>query len=270
MLHAAPPGATTALVPGAARLLALHDAELPQKDMLCGCFWALLALRAAGLDVPDQDTVALAAGAVVAPRRDGDVAPGETGRDDYVLALPTVADADLAGTAPAGLVRAVAEVSGGAVVAVPVRGPWSAGTTAALLGVARERGAVPVANIGTGALWGSHPTAAQLAAFLASGDDDGPPADWDVGHFVGLLGTVAGDGGTLVVVGDTYRSLGLGGVHLQPLARVAAALEGRGLRRGVLLVAPAAEATAIGAALAAAGLEQGAWDNGSPDAREGS
>jgi hypothetical protein len=268
MLHAAPPGATTALVPGADRLLALHDQELPQKDMLCGCFWTLLALRAAGIDVPDQDTVALAAGAVVAARQPGDVAPGEAGRDDYVLDLPRVEDSDLAGTAPAGLVRAVAELTGGSHVAVPVRGPWTAETAGAVLAIASEHDAVPVANVGTGAFWGSHPTPEVLVAFLATAVDDGPPAEWDVGHFVGLLGTVTGEAGTLVVVGDTYRSLGANAVYLQPLARVAAALAGPRRQRGVLLVAPASEEAAIRTALHAAGLEQGTWDNGSPDARE--
>jgi hypothetical protein len=220
--------------------------------------------------VPDQDTVALAAGAVVAPRQAGDVAPGESGRDDFVLDLPRVEDSALAGTAPAGLVRAVAELTDGACVAVPVRGPWSAETTAAVLAIATDHGAVPVANIGTGALWGSHPTTAELTAFLATGVDDGPPAEWDVGHFVGLLGTVTGAAGTLVVVGDTYRSLGANAVYLQPLARVAAALAGPRRQRGVLLVAPAAAEASIAAALDAAGLERGTWDNGSPDAREAS
>ncbi|HET6175133.1 MAG TPA: hypothetical protein VFD90_21195 [Gaiellales bacterium] len=35
----------TKLTRGADRLLELHAAELPQKDELCGCFWATLALR---------------------------------------------------------------------------------------------------------------------------------------------------------------------------------------------------------------------------------
>ena len=54
------------------------------------------------------------------------------------------------------------------------------------------RGHAPVAlvaNVQTGAFWGSHPTAAQLAAYLERGDvAAGPPGDWSVGHFVGLVG----------------------------------------------------------------------------------
>ena len=38
----------TILTRGADRLLELHAAELPQKDELCGCFWATLALRLHG------------------------------------------------------------------------------------------------------------------------------------------------------------------------------------------------------------------------------
>ena len=82
----------------------------------------------------------------------------------------------------------------------------------------------------TGSFWGSHPTAAQLAAYLERGDlEAGPPADWSVGHFVGLLGLDEGRAGALVTVADTYPAIGLGGVHLQPVEAVASALAGRGV-----------------------------------------
>ncbi|MGH3074650.1 MAG: DUF6885 family protein, partial [Gaiellales bacterium] len=44
-------------------LAQLYAAERQQMDNLCGCFWATLALRAAGIDA-DQDGVAVAAAAI--------------------------------------------------------------------------------------------------------------------------------------------------------------------------------------------------------------
>ena len=55
----------TMLTRGADRLLELHAAELPQKDELCGCFWATLALRLNGEGPVEQDDVALLAGSVI-------------------------------------------------------------------------------------------------------------------------------------------------------------------------------------------------------------
>ena len=52
----------TMLTRGADRLLELHAAELPQKDELCGCFWATLALRLNGEGPVEQDDVALRRG----------------------------------------------------------------------------------------------------------------------------------------------------------------------------------------------------------------
>jgi hypothetical protein len=117
---------------------------------------------------------------------------------------------------------------------------------------------VLIANVQTGAFWGSHPTAAQVAAYLERGDvAAGPPADWSVGHFVGLVGLSEGRTGALVTVADTYRAIGLGGVHLQPVEAVVSALAGR----GVLVVAE--PDVAHGVAEAAGGLRE-LWDNGSP------
>jgi hypothetical protein len=121
-----------------------------------------------------------------------------------------------------------------------------------------RRPVVLIANVQTGAFWGSHPSAAQLAAYLERGDlSAGPAPDWSVGHFVGLLGLSEGRTGALVTVADTYPVLGAGGVHLQPVEAVAAALVGR----GVLVVAE--PDAARGMAAAAGGVAE-LWDNGSP------
>ncbi len=250
----------TMLTRGADRLLELHAAELPQKDELCGCFWAALALRLHGEGPVEQDDVALPAGSVLTADGGRDVLPfGEPGRGDFLVQLPVTADDASSGTSAHGLAHAVAELSSGRLAASPLTG-LDASAVRALLRAAAEATApvVLIANVQTGAFWGSHPTAAQVAAYLERGDlAAGPPADWSVGHFVGLVGLSEGRSGALVTVADTYPAIGLGGVHLQPVEAVASALAGR----GVLAVAQPDVGRRV--AEAAGGLQE-LWDNGSP------
>jgi hypothetical protein len=269
-------GAETRLLPQAAELARLHAQELPQKDELCGAFGTLLTLRLAGIveadgEPLDQDAVGRAAGSVLGPEGyDEDLPPGEPGRKDYRLAHPRAA-AEIAGTSAGGLVRAVAELSAGRRVAVGITGPWNAETLARLLEIAgAEKDAALVLNVGTRWLWGSRPALSQLLGYLETGDSDrGPEPDWAVGHFVGCLGVVRGARGTLLLISDTYDTLGLHGVHLQPIERVAAALRREGMTPGgVLLMLPGDRRDAISSSLTRAGLELGVWDNGSLDARQ--
>ena len=101
----APGVATPAVstIPDRQAFAGLYAAEGQQMDNLCGCFWASLALRAAGIDA-DQEAVALAAGAIL-PGGDPQthVAPGATPRCDYRVELPLAADPATArhGRAPA-------------------------------------------------------------------------------------------------------------------------------------------------------------------------
>jgi hypothetical protein len=269
-------GAETRLLPGAAELARLHAEELPQKDELCGAFNTLLTLRLAGIELPeaavlDQDTVGQAAGSALAPEGSDEELPrGEHGRTDYRLEHPRAA-AEVAGTSAGGLVRAVAELSAGRRVAVAVRGPWTVDTVSRLLELAQgEPDAALVLNVGTRFFWGSRPTVAELLRYLETGDDgEGPGPDWAVGHFVGCLGTLHGARGTLAIITDTYETLGLRGVHLQPLERVAAALRREGMAPGgVLLMLPGARRDAVASTLRRDGLELGVWDNGSIDTRQ--
>jgi hypothetical protein len=250
----------TILTRGADRLLELHADELPQKDELCGCFWATLALRLHGEGPVDQDDVALAAGSAITTHGHTHVLPfGQRGRDDFRVELPVTGDDDASGTSAHGVVHAIEQLSHGRLAAVPVASPRAAALRA-LLHEASE-GTTPVAlvaNVQTGAFWGSHPSAVQLAAYLERGDAAGGPApDWSVGHFVGLVGLDEGRAGALVTVADTYPAIGLGGVHLQPVERVAEALAGR----GVIVVAEPDVAARVADAAGGAGA---LWDNGSP------
>ncbi len=265
------------LLPGARALLATHARELPQRDDLCGAFCGALALRAAGVERHqgeplDQDAVALAAGSVVSRLVDVDNLPrGEGGRRDYRLALPFVADAALSGTTAAGVVAAVEELSGGALAAIPYLGPWTAVTLGGLFEAVAEL-AHPVtliANLATRHLWGSHAHAGQLLAYLYDGELLGPPPDWEVGHFVCVVGRVRGPRGSLYGVADTYPSLGAGGVHLQPAERLAAALaRPEGPAGGLAVVLAAADAPHVRGRAGELGLVEGIWDNGTVAVRQ--
>ncbi len=250
------------------RLVArLHADERQQMDNLCGCFWASLALRAAGIDA-DQEAVALEAGAIL-PGGDPQthVAPGAEPRNDYRVALPMAADPETAGTAAPELAAAIRRLSGGRLEAIEVAGPWSGQTVTALLDAAEPAGML-IANLRTGLLWGSRPDAAVVVDHLLGRDPEPPAADWDVGHFVELTTLVRGLAGSLVVVRDTYQELGLDGHHLQPPDRVAAALRrGDGRGGGVIAVCAAEAGPDLGERLRGAGLELGGWDNGTPAAR---
>jgi hypothetical protein len=176
------------------------------------------------------------------------------------------ADPETAGTAAPELAAAIRRMSGGALAAVEISGPWSADTVTAVLEIAGPA-AVLIANLRTGALWGSRPDPAVVLDHLAGGDPDPPAADWDVGHFVELATLVRGPAGALVVVRDTYQELGFAGHHVQPPERVAAALRrGDGREGGVIAGCGGEAAAGLGDRLRGAGLELGGWDNGTPAA----
>jgi hypothetical protein len=283
---AAPSPLETTLLPGARVLLAFHARELPQRDDLCGAFCGALALHAAGIEPRtgepiDQDTVALAAGSVVSTRPDpGNLPYGETGRRDYRLALPFVEDAAVSGTTAAGVVGAIERLGGGALAAIPYAGPWTAETFDGLfeLVTGLDHSVALIANLATHHLWGGHARLDQLLAYLYEGAQSGPPPDWDVGHFVCVFGRVRGPRGTLYGVADTYPALGVGGVHMQPAERLAAAIERRHRSRetlasgehprfgqpagGVVVVLATADAARVRAGARELGLYEGIWDNG--------
>jgi hypothetical protein len=260
---------TIGLTVGLDRIAALHALELPQKDDLCGCFWAAIVLRASGIDDVDQDRVAEVAGTVLPdddPARH--VPPGESPRRDYRLRLPTATDPAEVGTSARALARAIESIAEGRLAVVPVAGPWRAESVAELVAVAAEAApdATLVANIRTGPLWGSRPAPAALLAQLAGLHAEGPPADWDVGHFVNVAALVRGRGGSLLLVRDSYSSFGWQGYHFQPADAFARALErGDGHEGGVLCIAPAPGEADLRERLSGAGYELRHWDNGTPE-----
>jgi hypothetical protein len=263
----------TELLPGAWTLLEIHARELPQRDDLCGAFCGALALCAAGFEENeqgplDQDTVGLAAGSIVSSpgaRDPQTLPPGERGRRDYRLELPMIEDAEVSGTTAAGVVAAINELSEGALAAIPLAGPWTAQTLGGAfeLALACEQPAALIANLATHHLWGGSPTAPQLLGHLYEGADEGPPPDWDVGHFVCVVARTIGPAGSLYAVADTYPALGARGVHLQPERRLAAAIDRRDKPAGgVIAVVFEQEAARLREGARSLGLSEALWDNG--------
>jgi hypothetical protein len=266
------------LLPGAAALLAHHARELPQRDDLCGAFCGALALNAAGIvgtvqEPVDQDAVAIAAGSIVSGVRDPGTLPGtETGRRDYRLAIPTIDDFDVSGTTAAGVVAAVRELGAGAVQVIPWSGPWSAARLDGVFELAAglREPVTLIANLATHHLWGGRPSPTQLLGYLLEGEDDGPAADWDVGHFVCVVARTSGPVGNLYAVADTYPALGNNGVHVQPRERLALAIDRPDKPSGGLIaVVAAGEAELLREGAAALGLREELWDNGTVTAVEG-
>lgn len=239
-----------------------------QKDFLCGSFCTSRILHELGIDAwngepLDEDLVALRAGGTVPdPALPAVVPPGAPSRPGYRFELP-IAPRDEAGTSPGGLIRVFESASDGRLHAVPVRGTWTAERVERLVHGAESIGARLIANLHTACLWGSHPQVAQLLAELDGEEVAGPPPDWDTGHFVELATVVRGRKGSLVVVRDTYPTLGVDGYHLQPPRTVAAALlRGDGREGGVLAVVPRDGADRVTALALELGLAVGLWNNG--------
>jgi hypothetical protein len=236
-----------------------------QKDNLCGPFWAARVLTDAGIatwdgEPLDDDLVALRAGTLLPEPDDGSVPPGAQSLTDYRFELPR-AEPRVSGTAAGRLAEAIERASGGALRCVPMRGDWTAQQVSGL--VERSGSARLIANVRTGAFWGSRPTPDALLAELRGEPVDGPPADWDVGHFCLLELLVRGPGGALVLVHDSYPSLGWAGCHLQPPRAVAAALRrDDGREGGVLAVAHPEDSAYLEALAHELALEIGIWDNG--------
>ena len=252
----------------------LHALELPQKDNLCACFWGAIALRAAGVvqvdgEPVDQDRVAVEAGTLL-PQGDPStfVPRGESSRQDYRLPLAVASDPGAGGTAAPALARAVARLAEGRLAVVPVAGPWTGESVVRLVTAVAEVApeTTVVANLGTRWLWGTRPHPSTLLAYLAGQEPIPPPADWDTGHYVNLAAILSAPGRALVVVRDSYRSLGWEGYHLQPAEALAAALERDEDREGgVLCISPSSAEAALRQRLAGGGYDLRHWVNGTPD-----
>lgn len=259
---------------GAEPIGELQASWMPQKDGCCGPFWGAIALRAFGIEwfedeAIDQDLLAVRSGTTL----DGEGNPHEAlpprsdPRLDYRLRLPVADHPAASGTSAHGVADGIERVGEGQVSVLPVAGPWTAESVEALLDAVAEVApdAVLIANWATRRLWGSLPPPQALLAHLAGRDVEGPPAEWDVGHFANLAELVRGPGGSFVVVRDSYPSLGWEGHHLQPPTAAAAALRrGDGKEGGVLVVSRAQAGDEMERRLGDRGFELRHWNNGTP------
>jgi len=252
-------------------MLAFRSARAPslqQRDNLCGPFCVARVLTESGVanwdrEPIDEDLIALRAGTVLPDSKAlVSVPPGAVSRTGYLHGLAT-APVESSGTSPGSLVDVVRAASRGALDCTPIRGRWTAEGVEGLVAAAPVLGARLVANVRTGRLWGSRPPLNVLFDELAGRSVQDPAADWDVGHYVELEMLLRGPERSLVMVRDSYPSLGWEGHHLQPPRVLAGALErGDGREGGILAIAPNERSEAIRALVAELGLEIGAWNNG--------
>jgi hypothetical protein len=240
-----------------------------QKDNLCGAFWGARVLNESGFsswdgEPLDQDLVALRAGTgLPAPDTEPCVPSGAVSLATYRYPLPTVPD-ELSGTSAGALAEVFEPASRGELRCVPLRGAWNAVRVERLVDEARGLGARLIANVQTGPLWATRPPIDVLLTELAGGAVNDPPSDWDVGHFVELEMLIRGPQRSLVVVHDSYPTLGWNGRHVQPPRLLAAGLlRSDGREGGVLAVVPRAFADAARALATDIGLDIGTWNNGS-------
>ena len=239
-----------------------------QKDNLCGPFWAARVLNESGYATwdgqpIDEDLIALRAGTMLPDAGShAGVPPGAVSRAAYRYALSTAPVAE-SGTSVRALAEAIEAASGDELRCVPMRGAWNVDRIERVLDEARDLGARLIANVQTGLLWGSRPPIEVLLAELDGRPVQDPAADWDVGHFVDLEMLIRGPRRSLVVVHDSYPSLGWGGRHFPPPRVLAAALlRDDGREGGVLAVVPDARLEAAKALVAEIGLDMRPWNNG--------
>jgi hypothetical protein len=272
-----------------------------QRPATCGAYALSYLLEPLGfarqgdLDLTDEDALAhLAAVAIeayeVAPseqvaRR---VAGGELSEADalrdfgsiwYRYPVRSSSDPAQSGTSPAGVGRAIAVGSGGALATVPVPGraadgrpQLTRGTWDALLDLVESHLAEwsihAIFNYESDQLLKPESPEYQSGGLLRPDATDAIPRDdWGVGHFAGLAGVWRRPWGERwLVLFDTYKERGFDGYQPQPAELMRRALvreDGRG--GGMLLVLPREFVDAGLAAVAALGLETGMWDNRSLD-----
>jgi hypothetical protein len=247
---------------------AIETASAQQKNNLCGPFWAARVLNESGFTTWDgetitEDLVALRAGSLLPePHEGSDVPPGAVNRVSYRYQLPT-APLDRSGTSAGALAKAIEAASGGRLRCVPLSGAWDEQRVERLVDEAAGLGSRLLANVRTGRMWASRPPVEVLLAELEGRSVEEPPADWDAGHFIELEMLIRGPRRSLVVVHDSYPSLGWEGRHLQPPHALAAALQrGDGREGGVLVIVPKAGVEAAKALAAEIGLDVRIWNNG--------
>ena len=257
------------LLPGMTQLTDKHRLAGQQHDNLCGPYWIALLLRSRDFHQLTPEQVAQVAGSVLPTGDPQTWLPKHTSsRQDYRLALPVATGLSDAGTSAQGLITAIAQLSDGAYTLVPIQAKWSAERVGTILDLCRSNPgwtAVPLCNIRTDHLWGSHLAVSDAIAYLNGAPITPPSPDWKVGHFLALAGIVDGQSRSLILACDTYPSFGWQGYHLQPMDAIAQALNrGDGNDGGILLFIATHDKEHVEQSMRAEGFVIDVWDNGSP------
>jgi hypothetical protein len=217
---------------------------------------------------------------VTAGELSADEALAQFGRIWYRFPVRASADPVNSGTSPAGIARAIALATSGALGCIPVASRTADGATQLtperweqLLGlladhVADWRWHAILNYEANQVLRPAHPRYRPETLRELDAAERIPRDDWGVGHFAGLLGLWRRriDGEWWLVLLDTYKERGFDGYQPQPAAVVRQALvreDGRG--GGMLLVLPRATLVQATAALRRLGIEPRMWSNGSPE-----
>lgn len=262
------PATSIQLLPSTLALSQEHQRAGQQPDNLCGPYWVGVLLRRSGIEVMVEQ-IAQVAGSVLPVGQPQTWLPrGAQSRQDYCLPIPMTDRMRDAGTSAHGLVQAVTELSNQTYCLIPLQTQWSADRLTALIDLCQAHpdwDAVLLANLKTGHLWGSGLPVSDAIAYLHGQPITPPAADWDVGHFLALVGMVTGAVNSLVLVCDTYPLLGWQGYHLQSAEAIANALNrGDGMEGGVLVCVATTYRAQVEEAAIAQGLQIRIWDNGSP------
>jgi hypothetical protein len=257
------------LLPGAEAILAEHNVELPQKNELCGAFWITLALRALAAEKVEQDHVGKAAHSILSTVQTSEsLPPGDSGRNDYILELPRIDDSEQAGTSPDGLVKATDDLAKQKLVAIPLSGAWTGEIIEALVQGLFDLNepCLFIANSATRFLWGGKPNPAQVLGYLSGQNVLAPAPDWNVGHYIAVVGQAVGSHRKMALCADTYRTIGWHGTHLQPFDRIADSLrrDDSEFSGGAFVVLNPSAKVKILEIAKTLNLTSKLWDNGTP------
>jgi hypothetical protein len=254
-------------LPGAARLAPTHRAAGQQLDHLCGVHWASILLAADGV-IASPEALAAEAGTLLPPPGSGEATPPGVASRPADASIPAADTAVRSGTAIAGLADAILRASEGERALVPLRADWTAERVRSILELCDAHpgwASVPLANLRTGRLWGAGLHLVDAIAYVEGADVSPPDPEWDVGHFVTIAGALEGAAGSLLIVRDSYPTLGWDGHHLQPAAAIAAALaRGDGREGGIALYVAERDRPEVERSAKEQGFEIGTWDNGTP------
>jgi hypothetical protein len=273
-----------------------------QKESTCGAYAAVQVLRARGFikhsgRSVDENYVAKVArvnvsshdleerAILLAVRKAGKRLSDERVErlrvTTYRYPLPVESDSVRVGCSPEGVKYAIEKISGGKLCAIPIimrdraKGmslPRFRALTADLADKTQEWDFNLILNLRCSRLLDATRPGLVARRFLAgpAPGDARRTLSWQVGHFVNVGGLLTakylgGRTDTYYLILDSYKELGVEGIHIQPVDYVWRALRrGDGREGGLLIALPDAKRDSAVTLLRRLGCEISLWNNGSP------